>query len=302
MATISKINGVTLEDTSARSAHDSLAEAVGNLSNELNTVFQSIDDELAQTIKQINVGTEVLTPTNGIVTLSNSGNISSITIGGVAYTPSGGTITLPNYLQEGETSSTSIVLPVSGWVNNTQTINNVKGVTANNNIFVAPAGNPKAYADAGIYCSAQDTNSLTFVCETIPTENITVNVQIDTDGVGGWEYVGFQASTDTFDGVISLNGPGNLGGDAYLLLIRYYVYNGVDSTTPIVAFLVKNGDDPMRSENSYYYQDTYGRIFTSRIEQTSRGLIVTNYDSSGNEHGHDAYQIKAFKCKLPMAS
>ena len=36
----------------------------------------------------------------------------------------------------------------------------------------------QAYMAAGIYCSGQAANSLTFTCSTVPTQNITVYVAI----------------------------------------------------------------------------------------------------------------------------
>ena len=61
---------------------------------------------------------------------------------------------------------------------NTQTIT-VSGVTANNTVFVAPAPVSNAdYAAAGVMCTAQAANSLTFTCTNIPSNNITLNVVI----------------------------------------------------------------------------------------------------------------------------
>lgn len=69
-------------------------------------------------------------------------------------------------------------LTVAGWSSNTQTVN-VTGVTASNVVFVSPAPASAAdYAAAGILCTAQSTNSLTFSCQTVPTNAITVNVVI----------------------------------------------------------------------------------------------------------------------------
>lgn len=69
-------------------------------------------------------------------------------------------------------------LTVAGWSNNTQTVT-VTGVTATNTVFVSPAPASAAdYASAGIICTAQGTDSLTFTCTTVPTNAITVNVVI----------------------------------------------------------------------------------------------------------------------------
>ena len=71
----------------------------------------------------------------------------------------------------------TIVLFSSEWTNNEQTVS-VEGVTADNNILVSASGDPTAYAEAGIYCSAQADGSLTFKCTTIPTEDVLVSVYI----------------------------------------------------------------------------------------------------------------------------
>lgn len=70
------------------------------------------------------------------------------------------------------------VLAVADWSLNTQTIT-VTGVTATNTVFVAPAPASAAdYATAGILCTAQATDSLTFTCTTVPTNTITLSVVI----------------------------------------------------------------------------------------------------------------------------
>lgn len=71
----------------------------------------------------------------------------------------------------------TIVLFSSEWTNNEQTVS-VEGVTADNNILVSTSGDPTAYAEAGIYCSAQADGSLTFKCTTTPTEDVLVSVYI----------------------------------------------------------------------------------------------------------------------------
>lgn len=74
--------------------------------------------------------------------------------------------------------SNTATLTTSGWSSNTQTAT-VSGVTSSNNVIVTPTPASIAnYTSAGIYCSAQGTNTLTFTCATVPSTNITVNVLI----------------------------------------------------------------------------------------------------------------------------
>jgi len=61
---------------------------------------------------------------------------------------------------------------------NTQTVT-VQGVTSTNAIFISPApASSLDYATAGVICTNQNLNSLTFSCNTIPVNDLTVNVVI----------------------------------------------------------------------------------------------------------------------------
>lgn len=71
-----------------------------------------------------------------------------------------------------------ITLGVNSWENNTQTVA-VDGVKENNIVVVTYAVPSRdVYKKSGIYCSAQGVNSLTFMCDKIPTDNVSVNVMI----------------------------------------------------------------------------------------------------------------------------
>lgn len=79
----------------------------------------------------------------------------------------------------------TVTLPASGWSSNTQTVT-VNGVLADESaqlIQPMPAvASQQAYMTAGIYCSGQAANSLTFTCSEVPTENITIYVVITEVG------------------------------------------------------------------------------------------------------------------------
>lgn len=74
----------------------------------------------------------------------------------------------------------SVTLAASGWntVDKTQSIT-VDGVDSDTTVMVsaAPASFTE-YGAAGIYCSAQGTNNLTFKCAKVPSANIIVNVAL----------------------------------------------------------------------------------------------------------------------------
>ena len=72
-------------------------------------------------------------------------------------------------------------LDQTGWSSNTQTVT-VPGVVASEIaqlITPTPAIlSQSAYYEAGIMCTNQAENSLTFTCQTVPTSNLTVYVVI----------------------------------------------------------------------------------------------------------------------------
>lgn len=75
----------------------------------------------------------------------------------------------------------TITLTAAGWSSNAQTVT-VSGVSASETaqlITPTPAiSSQTAYYEAGIMCTGQAANSLTFTCQTVPTSNLTVYVVI----------------------------------------------------------------------------------------------------------------------------
>lgn len=75
----------------------------------------------------------------------------------------------------------TVTLTTSAWSSNTQTVT-VQGVLADESaqlIQPMPAiASQAAYYAAGILCTNQAANSLTFTCQTVPTEDLTVYVVI----------------------------------------------------------------------------------------------------------------------------
>ena len=102
-------------------------------------------------------GTNIKTVNNE--SLLGSGNIS---VGGATY------------------STVAVSIAASAWSGTTATVN-VTGVTASNDVIVAPApASTTAWASAGIYCTAQGAGTLTFTCLTAPSEAVTANVMVWT--------------------------------------------------------------------------------------------------------------------------
>ncbi len=85
------------------------------------------------------------------------------------------------YVDSKAPTSVTIILFSSSWSSNTQTVT-VSGVSATETaqlITPTPAiGSQSAYYEAGIMCTNQGTNSLTFTCQTVPTRTLIVYVVI----------------------------------------------------------------------------------------------------------------------------
>lgn len=73
-----------------------------------------------------------------------------------------------------------VTLRASGWNSGTKKqMVTVTGVTSANNVLVSPAeASYAAYTEAQVRCCLQSVNTLEFVCEDVPTVDLTVNVLI----------------------------------------------------------------------------------------------------------------------------
>lgn len=72
--------------------------------------------------------------------------------------------------------NSTITLTAAGWSGGSQSVT-VSGMTATGVVLVSPDPTDQAaYTSAGILCTAQAANSLTFTCSTTPSADIDVNV------------------------------------------------------------------------------------------------------------------------------
>lgn len=72
----------------------------------------------------------------------------------------------------------TVTLASANWSNNEITVT-ATWVTASNTVICSPAPSSISdYSDNWVYCSAQSTDSLTFTCDSTPSNDITVNVVI----------------------------------------------------------------------------------------------------------------------------
>jgi len=79
-------------------------------------------------------------------------------------------------VEENTLFNTTVTIAISDWSSNSCT-KTVQGMTADKIVWIAPVAESNAnYASAGVYCSNQGTNSLTFACKTVPVSSLTVNI------------------------------------------------------------------------------------------------------------------------------
>ena len=136
-------------------------------------------------LKTLNIQVMSINGTNQVTV--SSGNIGATNI---AFTPGTTGLTAKNVQDAIEEvnekipsapKSVSITLPASAWSSNTQTVT-VNGVLADESaqlIQPMPAvASQNAYISAGVICSGQAANQLTFTCTTVPTEDLSVYVVI----------------------------------------------------------------------------------------------------------------------------
>ena len=119
-------------------------------------------------------------PAGAAATINGVNALTLSATGGLSGSQSGSTYTISgNGLKPLLRTAT---LTTSGWPSNSQTVT-VSGVVADTSaqlITVSPANKASATAwgEAGVFCSAQGANSLTFVCDSVPSANISVNISI----------------------------------------------------------------------------------------------------------------------------
>lgn len=83
--------------------------------------------------------------------------------------------------KQSQTVVRTVILEKESWSDNTQTVT-CTGISANEldqQITPIPAAaSQTAYYDAGILCTTQDLNSLTFKCSSVPESDLTVYITI----------------------------------------------------------------------------------------------------------------------------
>ena len=120
-------------------------------------------------------------PAGANATINGVNALTLAVTGGLTGSQSGDTYTISGENLAKKPIRRTVSLNSSGWSNNTQTVT-VSGVSATETaqlITPTPAiASQTAYYEAGIMCTNQAKNSLTFTCQTVPTSNLTVYVVI----------------------------------------------------------------------------------------------------------------------------
>lgn len=118
-----------------------------------------------------------LDKTSGWSVITREASIKVSAGTGLSQTFSNGTLTL-SASGGSSINATTVTISPSDWSNGS-CIKSVTGVTTSNNVLVTYAPASKLIcATAGVYCSAQGAGTLTFSCESTPTNSITINVMI----------------------------------------------------------------------------------------------------------------------------
>lgn len=87
---------------------------------------------------------------------------------------------------DGKWTAVTVSLTVVGWSNNQQTVAvaNVTADSAATSVIVAPApasDNYAAYNSSGVRCTGQGSGTLTFICDSVPSVALAVNVLVRRD-------------------------------------------------------------------------------------------------------------------------
>lgn len=120
--------------------------------------------------------------TNGSQVSFESGFGSSMRLSGISSPSSSDDAATKGYVDSKGPKTATVTLTTDGWRKGEQTVT-VNGILADSSaqiVDVCPANKPSAdrWAAAGVWCTSQAANSLIFSCDSVPTEDINVNIRM----------------------------------------------------------------------------------------------------------------------------
>ena len=169
-------DAINQNTTDISSLTESTNQSFANINAKLNSIEENAE---ANVINGIVYNNEQLTPDdNKIVTIPPAQKLKIYNTTADSALPTveydGSTETILTALKLFNT--TTITLAADRWSSNEQSVA-VSGMGAASLVFVSPDPSyMQSYIKSQIYAKVQSTNQLTFVCQKVPTESITVQI------------------------------------------------------------------------------------------------------------------------------
>ena len=153
----------------------------GEVVRHTNVIQTYIPASLSGDAKWPTVPSEFTQVEQNIISINNNPPKPGVNGYWMIYNPETGEYEESDIPLPAKPKSVSVTLSASGWASNSQTVP-VQGVeTSGQSVRISPATKTDAdnWVAAGVWCSEPTTaNQLVFTCDTAPTENININVEL----------------------------------------------------------------------------------------------------------------------------
>lgn len=176
--------GMSQDDADARYLQLSGGTMTGNLDLGGKSILNAAGISVASFTLNASIGGSgsAQISTNGSQVSFESGFGSSMRLSGISSPSSSDDAATKGYVDSKGPKTATVTLTTDGWRKGEQTVT-VNGILADSSaqiVDVCPANKPSAdrWAAAGVWCTSQAANSLTFSCDSVPTEDINVNIRM----------------------------------------------------------------------------------------------------------------------------
>lgn len=176
--------GMSQDDADARYLQLSGGTMTGNLDLGGKSILNAAGVSVASFTLNASIGGSgsAQISTNGSQVSFESGFGSSMRLSGISSPSSSDDAATKGYVDSKGPKTTTVTLTTDGWRKGEQTVT-VNGILADSSaqiVDVCPANKPSAdrWAAAGVWCTSQAANSLIFSCDSVPTEDINVNIRM----------------------------------------------------------------------------------------------------------------------------